>query len=97
MTRVKRAAASVATGAIAVLALGLPGAAFADDYTGPPPSVPASNPQVLAHTVTDPGDPKGSLPLTGADIAELSLIGAGTLTVGALAVRRARRRRTQPA
>jgi hypothetical protein len=90
MTGFKRAAAAAALGAIATLGVGLP-AALADDYTGPPPSVP-SDPQVLPATIEDPA-PKGeSLPFTGADVAQMTLIGAGAVVVGTVAVRRGRRR-----
>jgi hypothetical protein len=39
-----------------------------------------------------PADTSRSLPFTGADVIELSLIGVGAVTTGAVLVRRSRRR-----
>jgi hypothetical protein len=96
MTGIKRVAATVVSGAIVVLGAAVPGAAFADDYTSPPPSVPRGpEPQVLARSF-DP--PKGdTLPFTGADVAQMSILGAGAVLVGAAAVRRGRRNSTRTA
>jgi hypothetical protein len=90
MMGIKRVAVTVVSGAIVVLGAAIPGAAFADDYTNPPPSVPKGpEPQVLARHF-DP--PKGeTLPFTGADIAEMSILGGGAVLLGAAAVRRSRR------
>lgn len=97
MTGFKRTAATVVTGAIAMLGVAMPAGAFADDYTSPPPSVPKGpDPQVLARQFQAP--PKGdSLPFTGADVAQMAAIGAGAVLVGTVAVRRARRSETRPA
>jgi hypothetical protein len=96
MTRFRRAAATAVSGAIVMLGVAIPAGAFADDYTNPPPSVPRG-PQVLGTQFNAP-EPKGaSLPFTGADVAEMTIIGAGAVLVGAAAVRRSRRSETRPA
>jgi hypothetical protein len=98
MTRFRRAAATAVSGAIVMLGVAIPAAAFADDYTNPPPSVPRGpEPQVLGTQFNAP-EPKGaSLPFTGADVAEMTIIGAGAVVVGAVAVRRSRRSDTRRA
>ena len=89
MTGFKRVAAVTAF----TIGLAMPTAAFAADYTNPPPEVPPT-PQVQASTFqapSDPSDPGGTLPFTGADVAQLTLIGAGAVAAGVVAVRRGRR------
>jgi hypothetical protein len=92
MTGFKRVAA------VTVLTIGLamPTAAFAADYTNPPPEVPPT-PRVQSTTFQAPSDPGGALPFTGADVAQLTLIGAGAVAAGVVAVRRGRRRAVRPA
>jgi hypothetical protein len=91
MTGFKRVAAA----SVFAIGLAMPSAAFAADYTNPPPEVPKTpTPSVQAQTFQDPG---GSLPFTGADVVELTLIGAGAVALGAVAVRRGRRTAVRPA
>jgi hypothetical protein len=92
MTGFKRVAAAT----VFTIGLALPSAAFAGDYTNPPPSTPPTpTPSVQAQTFTAP-DP-GTLPFTGADVAQMSLIGAGAVALGLVAVRRGRRTAVRPA
>ena len=96
MTGYKRMTATVFAGAVLALGLATPTAALASDYTSPPPSV---TPKVLASQYARPAaaDAKGeTLPFTGSDVAEMALIGAGSVLVGAIVVRRGRRS-TSPA
>ena len=96
MTGYKRMTATVFAGAVLALGLATPTAALASDYTSPPPSV---TPKVLASQFQRPAaaDAKGgTLPFTGSDVAEMALIGAGSVLVGAIVVRRGRRS-TSPA
>ena len=85
MTGFKRVAAAAAF----TIGLAMPTAAFAADYTNPPPEVPPT-PQVQAANFQAPSDP-GTLPFTGVDVAQMSLIGAGAVAAGVVAVRRGRR------
>jgi hypothetical protein len=86
MTGFKRVAAMTAF----TIGLAMPTAAFAADYTNPPPEVPPT-PQVQAASFQAPSDPGGTLPFTGADVAQMTLIGAGAVAAGVVAVRRGRR------
>jgi hypothetical protein len=91
MTGYKRMTAAVFAGAVLTLGLATPTAALASDYTSPPPSV---SPNVLAsqYAKAAVAEPKGeTLPFTGSDVAEMTLIGAGAVLVGVVAVRRGRR------
>ena len=92
MTGFKRVAAAT----VFTIGLAMPTAAFAADYTNPPPEVPPT-PQVQSTTFQAPSDPGGTLPFTGADVAQLTLIGAGAVAAGVVAVRRGRRSAVRPA
>ncbi|MDQ6927695.1 MAG: hypothetical protein M3159_03425 [Actinomycetota bacterium] len=89
ITRIKRlvVVAAFLTG------LGAPVAAYADGaYTNTPaPNVGSSDPGVAPAVVHTQSAGTFSLPLTGADIAEMSVIGAGAVVAGTVLVRRARR------
>jgi hypothetical protein len=90
MTGYKRMTAAVFAGAVLTLGLATP-TAVAGDYTSPPPTV---SPGVLAsqYERAAVADAKGeTLPFTGSDVAEMTLIGAGAVLVGVVAVRRGRR------
>jgi len=77
--------------------------ALADPYTGPPGQTPKAGPvdhgftpvgngvQVLGQQFTRTAN-GGFLASTGADIAELTLIGLGCITLGVVLVRRRRSR-----
>jgi len=94
MTGYKRVTATLFAGAALTLGLAMPTAAQASDYTSPPPSV---TPRALGtqFEAPAPAEPKGdTLPFTGADVAEMTLIGAGAVLVGVVAVRRGRRSAT---
>jgi hypothetical protein len=96
MTGYRRVTATVFAGAVLALGLGMPTAALASDYTSPPPDV---TPKVLGtqFEAPAPADPQGdTLPFTGSDMVEMTLIGAGAVAVGVVAVRRGRRN-TSPA
>ena len=92
MTGYKRMTAAVFAGAVLTLGIATPTAALASDYTSPPPSVA---PKVLAsqyEKAAVAADAKGeTLPFTGSDVVEMTLIGAGSVLVGAFVVRRGRR------
>ena len=91
MTGYRRMTTTVFAGAVLALGLATPTAAFASDYTSPPPSV---TPQVLASQFerATVAEPKGeTLSLTGSDVAEMALLGAGSVLVGVVVVRRGRR------
>jgi hypothetical protein len=91
MTGYRRVTATLFAGAALTLGLAMPTAALASDYTSPPPSV---KPEALGtqFQAPEPADTKGeTLPFTGTDVAEMTLIGAGAVLVGAVAVRRGRR------
>jgi hypothetical protein len=97
MTGYRRMTAALFAGPALMLGLAMPTAAFANDYTGPPPSV---QPKVLATQFeTQPAaEPKTeTLPFTGSDVTEMALIGAGAVLAGVVAVRRGRRRSVTPA
>jgi hypothetical protein len=94
MTGLKRVAAAT----VFTIGLAMPSAAFAADYTNPPPEVPPTpTPSVQAQTFSAPRDPGGTLPFTGADVAQMTLIGAGAVAVGVVTVRRGRRAAVRPA
>lgn len=97
-------------GAVAAFGVLAPVAASADDNyvntsvpTTTPPTVEGTiltrtsdgpKPSVLGSTQTRA---PGGLPVTGGDIAELALIGAGAVATGTVLVRRSRRPSAQPA
>jgi hypothetical protein len=97
-TRRNRLERKVRTGLLATIAgvalllvmcFGFTGSANADDYPVTTPSV-TEPPTVLGTTITQtPHDP-GSLPVTGADIAGMVVIGGGMVLVG-MAVMRLRK------
>lgn len=87
-TRSRILAVGVAVGAL----VGVPSvAAWADEYVGPPPTVKGESftrTTVQASTARrDPG-----LPITGGDIAGLTMAGVGAIGIGTVLVRRGRTR-----
>jgi hypothetical protein len=89
--------AALFAGPALMLGLAMPTAAFANDYTSPPPSV---KPGVLAtqyETQAAVDANTETLPFTGGDVTGMALIGAGAVLAGVVAVRRGRRRSVTPA
>ncbi len=92
----------VGTGLAAASLFATPLVAHAADtgcYTCTPPTIdnnqglpftagPASGP--VTPTAAGPSSPSSSLPFTGADVAELTVIGAGAVVIGGVMVRRRR-------
>jgi len=73
----------------AAAALSAPVAAVADDYVGTtPPTVLGE--QIQRSAPVDPGRHTVGLPVTGGDIAELTLVGVGAIGLGTILVRRRR-------
>jgi hypothetical protein len=91
MTGYKRVTAMLFAGTALSLGLAMPTAALASDYTSPPPSV---QPNALGTQYQAPAVAAAkaeTLPFTGTDVAEMTLIGAGAVLAGVVAVRRGRR------
>jgi hypothetical protein len=78
----------------------IPASAFALDYPVPPP--PTVGPTIPTRTNTPTTEvlgtqvTRGSMPVTGGDVAALAAIGAGAVAVGAVMVRRTRRAGAKP-
>lgn len=91
---------TLAVGLALGVAVGMPTVAFADDYPGEPPpeddvlgTTLSRAPQVQGVTASrDPG-----LPVTGGDIAGLTMLGFGAVALGTVLMRRGRTRSTAAA
>jgi hypothetical protein len=91
MTGFKRVGATVFTGAVLMLGVAVPSAAFANDYTNPPPSTPKATVLAQQFDPPAPAPRTDTLPFTGADVAQMTVVGLGAVAAGAFAVRRGRR------
>ena len=92
----------VALAVVVVASMAVPGAAWAqtNDYTEPPPTVSPtvvtppggnSNPPVVLGNTQTPRADSGNLPFTGADIAQMTVVGLSALGAGYVLRRRSRR------
>jgi len=93
--KTKRLLLAMATSA--VLFVATPMAAHAGDYgTTPNNVVPTPPAQVLGENLSTgtsgTSTPSGTLPVTGGDIAGMTIIGLGAVATGTVLVRRSRRR-----
>lgn len=62
-----------------------------EDISRSTPQTPAAEPVAVARVAPAEAPAQGSLPFTGTDVVELSLIGVGAVAAGTVLVRRSRR------
>lgn len=64
-----------------------------NDTQGETVTPPAAGPELALTAPEEASGPSGTLPFTGADVVELSVIGLGAIGAGTIMVRRSRTRR----